>query len=256
MEPIYQPGTSTLHRLHPLTKIAATLLLVVAIFSLPGIWSPAAILVLVLLVAAVAGTAGRLVRTVFALVLPLLVSLFVIQGVLFPPPGATPILTLGPLVLRREGLEFAFLTSTRLLAAISAMLLTLQTTHPADLVFALTSLGLPRAIGYVLLVSLQIIPAMIARAGAIQEAQRSRGLETERGLLRVRALVPLIGPLVVGALVDVEQRAMALESRAYNTPGPKTSLRELVDTRAQRVARWLLLAGAVALVVGRFTWWA
>jgi energy-coupling factor transport system permease protein len=255
MEPIYQPGASLLHRLHPLTKIAATLVLVVAIFSLPGFFTPATIFLLVLIFAAAAGTAGRLTRTVFGLVLPLLVSLFVIQGVLFPPPGATPLFALGPLTLRREGLEFAFLTSTRLLAAISAMLLTLQTTHPADLVFALTSLGLPRSIGYVLLVSLQIIPAMIARAGAIQEAQRSRGLETERGLLRVRALVPLIGPLVVGALVDVEQRAMALESRAYNSPGPKTSLRELVDTPLQRGVRWLLLAGAVAIVVGRFAWW-
>ncbi|MBC8078165.1 MAG: energy-coupling factor transporter transmembrane protein EcfT [Chloroflexales bacterium] len=255
MEPIYRSGTSLLHQLHPLTKIAATLFLVAAVFTLPGLLSPAAIFLLVLLIAAIVGLAGHLGRTAFGLILPILVSLFLIQGVLFPPPGATPLFSIGPLTLRREGLVFAFLISTRLLAAISSMLLTLQTTHPADLVFALTSIGLPRSIGYILLVSLQIIPAMVARAGAIQEAQRSRGLETERGLLRVRALVPLISPLVVGALVDVEQRAMALESRAYTAPGPKTSLRQLVDTPAQRVARWLLLGGVVALVVGSFTLW-
>jgi len=51
--------------------------------------------------------------------------------------------------------------------------------------------------------------------------------------------------------VDVEERAMALESRAYTAPGPKTSLRELVDTTGQRIARWLMLLGIAALIVGR-----
>ena len=251
---VYIAGSSLLHRLHPLTKLAGAALLLVAAFTLPGIWSPLAIFLFVMAVALFAGQAPMLGRAVVRVLLPITISLFVIQGILFPPVSGTP-LPLGPFTLQLEGLQFAFLTSTRLLATTATILLTLQTTHPADLVFALTEVGLPRSIGYILLVSLQIVPSMTARATAIQEAQRSRGLETERGLLRLRGIVPLIGPLVVGALVDVEQRAMALESRAYNTPGPKTSLRVLVDTPAQRVARWLMLAGAVALVLGRFVWW-
>jgi energy-coupling factor transport system permease protein len=131
------------------------------------------------------------------------------------------------------------------------LLLVLQSTHPADLVFALTERGLPRSIGYVLLVALQLVPDMSARATAILEAQRSRGLETQRGIMKVRAIVPLVGPLIVGALVDVEERAMALESRAYMAPGPKTNLRQLVDTPAQRVARLLMLVAIVALIVSR-----
>jgi len=118
-------------------------------------------------------------------------------------------------------------------------------------VFALTERGMPRSIGYILLVTLQIAPDMISRATAIMEAQRSRGLETQGGLRRVRALVPLVGPLVVGALVDVEERAMAIESRAYTAPGPKTSLRELVDTTGQRITRWLMLLGIAALIAVR-----
>lgn len=251
---VYIAGSSLLHRLHPLTKLAGAAVLLVAAFALPGLWSPLALFLLVLAAAALAGLARTLGRAVVQVLLPITVSLFVIQGILFPPVSGTP-LALGPFTLQLEGLQFAFLTSTRLLASTSTILLTLQTTHPADLVFALTQVGLPRSIGYILLVSLQIVPSMTARAAAIQEAQRSRGLETERGLLRLRGIIPLLGPLVVGALVDVEQRAMALESRAYNTPGPKTSLRQLVDTPAQRVARWLLLAVAVALVAGRFAWW-
>src|SRR5436190_16089417 len=92
---------------------------------------------------------------------------------------------------------------------------------------------------------------MAARTTAILDAQRSRGLETQRGIMKVRAIVPLVGPLIVGALVDVEERAMALESRAYTAPGPKTSLRQLVDTPSQRIVRLFMLLALVALFVGR-----
>jgi energy-coupling factor transport system permease protein len=250
MQSIYSPGDSPLHRLHPLTKLAATALIVAAAYLLPGLLSPLALFLVVLLLAYIGGIVGSFLRPVLLGLLPIVVSLFVIQGILFPPPGATP-LQLGPITLTREGLALAFLISTRLLTFTSAILLLLRTTHPADLVFALTERGMPRSIGYILLVTLQIAPDMISRATAIMEAQRSRGLETQGGLRPVRALVPLVGPLVVGALVDVEERAMAIESRAYTAPGPKTSLRELVDTTSQRITRWLMLLGIAALIAVR-----
>jgi energy-coupling factor transport system permease protein len=250
MQSIYSPGDSPLHRLHPLTKLVATVLIVVAAYTLPGLLSPFTLFFVVLLLAYTGGIMGSFLRPVLLGLLPIVISLFVIQGILFPPPGATP-LPIGPITLTREGLALAFLISTRLLTFTSAILLLLRTTHPADLVFALTERGLPRSIGYILLVTLQIAPDMISRATAILEAQRSRGLETQGGLRRVRALVPLVGPLVVGALVDVEERAMAIESRAYTAPGPKTSLRELVDTTGQRIARWLLLLSMAGLIAVR-----
>lgn len=250
MQQIFVPGTSFLHRLHPLTKLAAAVLMIVAIYLLPWLLAPVALFGLLLVLARLSGVADRFLRTALRVLLPITLSLFIIQGVLFPPPGATTIL-IGPLALPREGLLFAFLTSTRLLAFTGVFLLLLQTTHPADLVFALTERGLPHSIGYILLVSLQIVPDMSARATAILEAQRSRGLETQGGLRRVRALVPLVGPLVVGALIDVEERAMALESRAYTLQGPKTSLRQLIDTPRQRYLRWLMLLAALALIAWR-----
>jgi energy-coupling factor transport system permease protein len=250
MRSVYTPGASFLHVLHPLTKLMAVALIVVAAYLLPGLLSPLALFFVVLLLVYFSGVTASFVRPVLLGLLPVVVSLFVIQGILFPPQGATP-LPLGPVTLTREGLAFAFLISTRLLTFTSAILLMLRTTHPADLVFALTERGLPRSIGYILLVTLQIAPDMIGRATAILEAQRSRGLETPGGVRRLRAIVPLVGPLVVGALLDVEERAMALESRAYTTKGPKSSLRQLVDTQGQRIARLLMLLALAALIVGR-----
>lgn len=250
MRSVYTPGTSLLHALHPLTKLIATVLFVLSAYLLPGLLSPLSLFGIVLLLAIVGGVAGSFVRTVLLGLLPIVISLFLIQGILFPPPNATP-LPIGPITLTREGLAFAFLLSTRLLVFTSAILLLLRTTHPADLVFALTQRGLPRGIGYILLVTLQIAPEMIGRATAILEAQRSRGLETQGGLCRARGLVPLVGPLVVGALADVEERAMALESRAYTARGPKTSLRQLTDTAGQRYVRRLMLLIILVLIIWR-----
>lgn len=251
MQSIAVPGVHFLHRLHPLTKLVGAVLVIMVAYVVPWLLAPLFLFSLLLVLAWGGGVAGRFLRATLRVLLPLTVSLFVIQGVLFPPPGSSS-LVFGPLVLPREGLLFAFVVSSRLLTFTGAFLLIMQTTHPADLVFALTERGLPQSIGYILLVSLQIVPDMRARATAIVEAQRSRGLETQGGMRRLRALVPLIGPLVVGALLDVEERAMALELRAYTVVGPKTSLRELVDTPGQRVARWVMLLLVLVGVIGRF----
>lgn len=250
MQSIYVLKSSPLHTLHPLTKLAATVLFVIAAYMLPGLLSPLVLFGIVVLLATIGGVVGNFLRTVLIGLLPITLSLFVIQGILFPPAGATP-LPLGPITLTREGLAFAFVASTRLLVFTASILLLLRTTHPADLVFALTERGLPYSIGYILLVSLQIIPDMTARATAILDVQRSRGLETRGVLRRIRSLAPLVGPLVVGALLDVEDRAMVLESRAYTVAGPKTSLRQLVDSRIQRAARLLFVCAIVGLIVGR-----
>jgi energy-coupling factor transport system permease protein len=252
MQSIYTPGVSVLHRLHPLTKLAAAGVILAATYVIPSPLAPAVIFCVVIGLAYLAGVAGALLRTVVLVVLPVAFSLFLIQGILFPPRDWTP-LPIGPVSLPREGLVFAFTISVRLLVLSATVLLMVRTTHPADLVFALTERGLPRSIGYILLVSLQIVPDMAARATAILEAQRARGLETQGGARRLRAIVPLLGPLVVGALVDVEERAMAIESRAFLAPGPKTSLRLLVDSPAQRAARLCMLLLIVALIVARFT---
>lgn len=251
---LYQPLSSPLHRLHPLTKFLAVLPVVLAAYLLPWPLTPLVLFAGLWALAALGGVAGRFLRTVLRTLLPLTLSLFLIQGILFPPPGATP-LPLGPIPLTVEGLLFAYDISSRLLVFTAAILLLLLTTHLADLMQALNERGLPRNISYILLVAIQLVPDMAARAAAILEAQRSRGLETRGLLRRVSALLPLIGPLVIGALMDVEERAMVLESRAYTAPGPKTSLRRLTLLPAEQLVWVGLLVLAVAILVWRLVWY-
>jgi energy-coupling factor transport system permease protein len=123
------------------------------------------------------------------------------------------------------------------------------------LVQALAEAGLPTGLAYLLGSPLLLLPQITGRVQAIQFAQQARGLETQGNLLqRVRALFPLVAPLVFSALVDVEERSLALEVRGFSAPNPKTSLVELSDSPAQRAARWGMILLAVLLLLAGF-WW-
>jgi energy-coupling factor transport system permease protein len=95
-----------------------------------------------------------------------------------------------------------------------------------------------------------MVPRMIDRAKEITDAQRARGLDTQGRIWhRVRGVVPLAGPLVLGALTEVEERTMALEARAFTAPGKRTVLRILPDSGAQRGVRWVVGVGTVVLLL-------
>ena len=64
-------------------------------------------------------------------------------------------------------------------------------------------------------------------------------------------MIPLVGPLILGSIVDLEERAMALEARAFGRKGPKTSLLVLADSGWQRAARWGFGAAALLIVAWR-----
>jgi energy-coupling factor transport system permease protein len=252
---LYLPGTSTLHRLYPLTKLTFSLTAAVIIFGGPGGWLSAFFPGLLAMLALWrAGLARQAVRLIFRLLILPGILLFAIHG-FFSPENQTTLFILGPFALGQEGLAFAFLVVIRLAATLAASLFLVLSTHPAHLVQALTETGLPHKMAYLLGSPLLLLPQMVARAQAIHAVQQARGLETQGNLFqRMRALFPLVAPLVFSALVDIEERSLALEVRGFSAPNPKTSLNELLDTQTQRSSRWsmILLAGLL-FVAG--IWW-
>ncbi|MEW6568247.1 MAG: energy-coupling factor transporter transmembrane component T [Chloroflexota bacterium] len=251
---LYQPRRSGLHALNPLTKLMLTLAAVVGAATLPTLAGVLAVFVLGLVpLAAWARLLRPFLRACIRVVWPFAVSLFPIQG--FFNPGATILLTLGPFNLKAEGLWTAALLTSRLLTALGAATLLLLTTRPDTLMTALVQRGLPGQASYIIVTALQIIPGFQARARSILDAQRSRGLETEGGLRqRLRALLPLVAPLILSSLMELEERAMALEARAFNRHGRKTSLTEIPDSAVERAARLALLALMAWLVIARVIW--
>jgi energy-coupling factor transport system permease protein len=251
---LYIPGQGWLYRLNPITKLVMTGGVWLLTFLAPGTWTPLLLFGLVLLPLAWLNGLGRpFLRRVGQIIAPLALFLVAIPG-LFNPAGQTVLLTVGPLSLKLEGLAVAFLTISRLLSFLGASLLLGLTTPPATLMLALAQRGVPAWLTYILGATLQLIPHMQARAAAITAAQQARGLETTGSLpVRARALLPLLVPLVLGTLIDAEERAIALEARAFRANRPKTSLIDLPDPPAERVLRGLVI-GLTLLGIGA-NWW-
>ena len=249
---LFVDGRSRLHRLHPLSKLAFMLFSGVAAYLAPGGWPvPAALLALNVCLLLGSGTAARAWPILWRVMLPLAVFMVPIHGLLHPD-NATVAAAWHGLTVYREGLIFASLILLRLAVLLSASLIFVLSTHPADILTMITQAGWPPALAYLLGSPLLMLPAMRERVRTIQAAQRARGMNSDGNLLqRMRGVAPLIIPFTLGALMEIEQRAVALEVRGFNSPTPKTAWREVSDTGSQRALRWLLLAACVALIVYR-----
>lgn len=229
----YVAGRSPLHQAHPFTALVLAGTVVVLAFALPAPQGPMALAVALTALALLAGL-PRVLLTALGFSLPFWFFLGVIHGVIGDAP------------LR------ALTVAAQITAMLIAFLLVLATVHPARLVDALLQRGVPFSLAYLLSATLQAVPRLRRQAGDIVDAQRCRGLRVRGSAWRrVRAIVPLAIPLVLGALGEVDERAMALDARGVAAPAHRTPLEPPPDSISQRLVRWLLAAAAVAVIVWR-----
>ena len=240
-------GSSWLHRRHPLTKLLGVILVLLAAFLLP----PVMLVVMAVALVVIAWSAGLLGPVLRAMRVPvlLLTSIVVINALFFP--GTTEkLLTLGPFSVSREGLTFGLISAGRIVVVFLASVTFLFTTLADDLLEALVSRGASHRIAFVVLSAVQMVPRMQARASSILQAQQARGLPLVGSFgKRVRALVPLIGPVILGSLVDVRERTFALEARGFGARPGRTAYRLVPDSRVDRLARPLLVLACIGVVV-------
>ena len=225
--------------LHPFTLIAVAIALPTLAWILPTPWGGLGALsvtaVLLLTPGAlkdsrsVVGPGFRVARTAALTAAPFWFFLFLLHGV-------------GAMVA----------TGLRLTTMIACSVWLVAVLPPARLVEAMVASGWPVTAAYLLSATLSAAPRLRERAGRIVDAQRCRGLATRGGLLvRLRALRALALPLVLSALHEVDERALALETRGLRHGAHRTPLAPQRDHPAERVARWGLVAGCVAALLWR-----
>lgn len=241
---------SPLHSCHPFVKLAFVLLVGVAVYCAPGGWVPDVVLLaLIILLTIAGGITGAVWKFLWRAMLPLALFMFPIHG--FLNPGNTiPLLTWHSFTLYREGTIFAATTILQLSTILAASLIFVFTTPPAVFLAAMKQAGWPPPIAYLFGSPLLMLPAMRTRIATIQAAQRARGLDSEGNILkRMRSIAPLVAPLVLGTFAEIEHRAIALELRGFHSRNAQTPLRKVADSKAQRVARWLMLTASLLLIV-------
>lgn len=236
---LYVPAASPLHRLHPVTKLAALVAFIVAAFIVDH---PLALLPLAVMIAALLVPAGglpnvRRLRLMFVLV-------FVFSIVVWT------LFYGGRFGVSRAGFLYGLSTAIRLDTFLAAGILFLTVTRVEEVAYALGRMGVPYKVGFTLTLAFRLVPVFFDAALAVVQAQRCRGLELARGgiVTRLRRFVPILVPVLIGALRRADRMAMALELRGFNSGRPRTTYLRARAGGADAVAGVALATITVAYV--------
>lgn len=124
------------------------------------------------------------------------------------------------------GLHSSVVYSLRFVAIVGSTSIFFLTTSPDELEQIMKWIKVPRDIVFAFVTAVRFIPVIMLDALQIMDAQKSRGLELEKGnvVVRIRNLVPIMVPLVVNSVIRSGELAEAMESRAYGATPKPTSL--------------------------------
>jgi len=114
-------------------------------------------------------------------------------------------------------LVFSAAMTLRFVSLMSAFSLFFMTTSPDDLGLALEQARVPYTLSFTFTTAVRLVPTMALDAQTVIDAQRSRGLELDKGsfMKRIRNYIPILIPLIVSAIRRSIELAEALESRGF-----------------------------------------
>jgi energy-coupling factor transport system permease protein len=121
-------------------------------------------------------------------------------------------------------LSIAF--TLRFFTIMSAFSFFFMTTSADDLGLALEQIHVPYSISFTFTTAVRLVPTMAVDAQTVVDAQRSRGLELDKGnfMKRVRNYIPILIPLIISAIRRSVELAEALESRAFGATDHRTAI--------------------------------
>jgi energy-coupling factor transport system permease protein len=223
---LYRRVVSPFHKLDPRVKLLIAIEFFVLSLAASSVIAVAIILLSIVSVAAFARSLRRVGRTV---VFSVLFAAFIF--------GFNLLFGLGIL----KALTFAL----RFVAIVGSTSIFFVTTSPDELEQIMKWMRIPRDVVFAFVTAVRFIPVVMLDAFQIMDAQKSRGLELEKGSLmtRVRNLVPVLIPLVVNSVIRSGELAEAMESRGYGSTPRPTSLYSM----SLKWYDWLVLAGSLVI---------
>ncbi|MDQ0276477.1 energy-coupling factor transporter transmembrane protein EcfT [Arthrobacter silviterrae] len=254
----FRSPASAGNRIRDLNPISFAVIMVacaVAAVTLPGPWGPAAICLIYVAVSIAAGVSKAFLPAYGKLFAVVGLILFVLRAAFLP--GEHVLLRLGPIAISAEGIAQGLDFALVVMALCGAMTLFFTVTPMKNLMLALELRGVTPRATYVILASFQAITDLGKNTKVVMDAQKSRGIETEGGMVgRVTAFVPILAPVFLAAMSQTEERALALDARAFNSRSRHSYLVSLQPVGAAEIALVCAVAAcAVLSIVGAaFIW--
>lgn len=231
----YYPVKSFVHRMNPSVKIVALIAYIVALFLAKTFYGLAACM-LVLIVAIIFSRVPphRLLKSIKAV---LFILIFTALLNLFFHKGKNLLWGYGILNIYVESIIFSVFFTLRIFFLVMASTLLTLSTTPVDLCSGIETLLKPLALikipvhafALVMSIALRFIPTLIDETNRIISAQKARGADFESGNIfkRIKAIVPVLIPLLIGAFRRADELADAMDARCYAYAKKRTRYKRL-----------------------------
>lgn len=254
----YYPSQSFVHKMDPRAKLLALIAFIVVLFVADNFYALAACaLVLIAALAASRVPFGRVLRSVkgilFILILTAVLNIF-FHG------GETVFWQWSFLKITLEGIIFSIFLIFRLFFLVMASSVLTLTTTPVALTDGIESLLKPlkyikfpvHELALIMSIALRFIPTLIDETNRIISAQKARGADFESGNIfkRIKAIIPILIPLLISAFRRAEELGDAMDARCYSGSKTRTKYKKLRFGWRDIVAVLLfaaLIAGVVLL---------
>jgi energy-coupling factor transport system permease protein len=147
-------------------------------------------------------------------------------------------------------IEYSLAMTFRFIVLVESFSMFFLTTSPDLLGLALEQSHIPYEFCFAFTTAVRFVPVLAEEAQTIMDAQKSRGLELEKGnfLKRIRNYIPILIPLIVSAIRRSLELAEAMESRAWGASEKRTNL-YVLKLRKYDVALVAIAAGMLALAI-------
>ena len=144
---------------------------------------------------------------------------------------------------------------------LGSSILTLTTT-PVSLADGIESLLSPlklirfpvHELALIMSIALRFIPILTDETGRIMNAQKARGADFETGGLikRIKAIIPILIPLLISAFRRADELGDAMDARCYSGSKVRTKYKKLTFSWRDFIAAFIglsLLAGVILLKI-------
>ncbi len=242
----YYPVNSFVHRCDPRLKLFFLVAFIAAIFVANNFWALGACAAVLIAVVALSrvplGKVLRAIRGVLILVIfSAVISVFFYSG-------ETVYWKYGILCVTREGIFFSVFLIIRLFLLVICSSMLTYTTTPVALTDGIESIFHVHVLALIMSIALRFIPILMDETERIKNAQKARGADFESGNIfkRIKAIVPILIPLILSAFRRADELGDAMDARCYMGGKKRTKYKKLTFSWRDLVA----FLTAAALVTG------
>lgn len=233
----YFERDSFIHKLDPRTKLILLIVVIVFVFISRG-WVPLGVVALFIFTAIfISKVPLKMYFKNLKAILPIIIFTVIVN--LFYGNEGRVLLSVWKISITTGSVNRALYMASRIILLIVVSAVLTYTTTPNDLTDAIESLFLPlkfiglknavHILAMMMTIALRFIPTLIDETQKIMNAQKARGADFENGKLieRIKALIPILIPLLISSVRRAYELAEAMECRCYNGGEGRQRMKQL-----------------------------